>query len=147
MAAARKQADILTLYICYLFLFLAKACYSSYMPARKSNASVISRAMPKIISANRLADGTVVYAAPDGSWPTALEAARIFESEAEARDGLRAAHADAKRNLILDPFIVEIVREDGGLRAARLRDAIRARGPTFDFTPWTSAQPARSERS
>jgi hypothetical protein len=103
--------------------------------------------MPKVISANRLADGIVVYAAPDGSWRTALDAAQIFEGEAEARDGLRAAQADAKRNLILDPFVVEVVRDDGGLRAATLRDAIRAQGPTIDFTPWTGREPARTERS
>ncbi len=103
--------------------------------------------MPKVISANRLTDGIVVYVGPEGSWPEALGEARIFESKAEAEAGLLAARADVKRNLVLDPFVVEIARGEGGLQAVSFRDAIRARGPTIDFTPRRGPQTARTERS
>lgn len=103
--------------------------------------------MSKIISANRLADGIVVYAGPQGSWLDRLDAAQIFESQAEAETGLAAARDDAKRNLILDPFIVEIAHDARGLRALSLRNVIRAQGPTIDFAPRTGTQPARTERS
>ncbi|WOJ90003.1 DUF2849 domain-containing protein [Methylocapsa polymorpha] len=103
--------------------------------------------MPKVVSANRLADGIVVYIGPDGTWLEALGKAKIFETEAEAETGLLAARDDAKRNLILDPFVVEVAHDEAGLRAVSLRNAIRARGPTIDFTPRTGIQTARTERS
>lgn len=103
--------------------------------------------MPKVVSANRLGDGVVVYIGPDGSWLETLDKAKIFENDAEVETGLLAARNDAKSNLILDPLVVEVARGEGGLTAVTLRDAIRARGPTIDFSPRTGSQPARTERS
>ena len=95
--------------------------------------------MPKVICANRLADGIVVYAGPDGSWAERLSQAKIFASEAEAEAGLLAAQNDAKRNLVVEPVVVEVAEDASGLRAVTLREAIRARGPTIDFLPEADA--------
>jgi hypothetical protein len=95
--------------------------------------------MPKVISANRLADGIVVYAGRDGSWSERLSQAKIFASKAEAEAGLLVAQNDAKRNLVVEPFVVEVAEDATGLRAITLREAIRARGPTIDFLPRTHA--------
>lgn len=91
--------------------------------------------MPKVISANRLADGIVVYAGRDGSWFERLSQANIFASKAEAEAGLLLAQDDAKRNLVVEPVVVEVAEDASGLRAVTLREAIRARGPTIDFLP------------
>src|ERR1700730_10489710 len=93
--------------------------------------------MPKVISANRLADGIVVYAGRDGSWFERLSQAKIFASKAEAEAGLLVAQKDAKRNLVVEPVVVEVTEDTSGLRAVTLREAIRARGPTIDFLPRT----------
>jgi Protein of unknown function (DUF2849) len=95
--------------------------------------------MPKVISANRLADGIVVYAGLDGSWSEQLSQAKIFAAKAEAEAGLLIAQNDAKRNLVVEPVVVEVTEEASGLRAVTLREIIRARGPTIDFLPRTSA--------
>ncbi len=95
--------------------------------------------MPKVISANRLADGIVVYAGRDGSWSEQLGQAKVFASKAEAEAGLLIAQNDAKRNLVVEPVVVEVTEDAGGLRAVTLRDIIRARGPTIDFLPRTWA--------
>jgi hypothetical protein len=95
--------------------------------------------MPKVISANRLADGIVVYAGRDGSWSERLSQAKIFASKAEAEAGLLVAQNDAKRNLVVEPIVVEVTEDASGLRAVTLREAIRARGPTIDFLPRTHA--------
>jgi hypothetical protein len=95
--------------------------------------------MPKVICANRLADGIVVYADRDGSWSERLSQAKIFASKAEAEAGLLIAQNDAKRNLVVEPVEVEVAEDAGGLRAVTLREAIRARGPTIDFLPRTHA--------
>ena len=91
--------------------------------------------MPKIISANRLADGIVVYAGRDGSWSGRLSEAKVFVSPAEAEAGLLLAQDDTKRNLVVEPCVVEVIEGAGGLRAVTLRETIRARGPTIDFLP------------
>ncbi len=95
--------------------------------------------MPKVISANRLADGVVVYAGRDGSWSEQLGQAEIFASKAEAEAGLLVAQNDTKRNLVVEPVVVEVTEDAAGLRAVTLREAIRARGPTIDFLPRTRA--------
>jgi hypothetical protein len=91
--------------------------------------------MPKVISANRLADGIVVYAGRDGFWSERLSQAKIFASKAEAEAGLLVAQDDATRNLVVEPVVVEVTEDASGLRAVTLREAIRARGPTIDFLP------------
>jgi hypothetical protein len=95
--------------------------------------------MPSVITANRLADGTVVYVGRDGAWAERLSQATIFASKAEAEAGLLFAQNDAKRNLVVEPVVVEVIREASGLRAVTLREAIRALGPTIDFLPRTHA--------
>ena|ERR1700730_3404107 len=102
--------------------------------------------MAKVISANRLADGIVVYAGRDGSWSEQLSQAKIFPSKAEAEAGLLVAQNDAKRNLVVEPVVVEVTEDASGLRAVTLREIIRARGPTIDFLPrtWTFTRGAGS---
>jgi hypothetical protein len=95
--------------------------------------------MPKVICANRLADGIVVYAGRDGSWAERLSQAKIFASKAEAEAGLLVAQDDAKRNLVVEPVLVEVTDDVGELRAVTLREKIRALGPTIDFLPRTQA--------
>jgi Protein of unknown function (DUF2849) len=95
--------------------------------------------MPKVITANRLADGIVVYAGRDGSWFERLSQAKIFASKTEVEAALLVAQNDAKRNLVVEPVVVEVTEDASGLRAVTLREAIRALGPTIDFLPRTHA--------
>lgn len=91
--------------------------------------------MPKVVSANRLADGVVVYVGRDGTWLEKLDQARVFASKEGAEEGLVAARNDARRNLVVEPSLVEVAEDAAGLHAVTLREAIRARGPTIDFMP------------
>ncbi|MGH6841628.1 MAG: DUF2849 domain-containing protein [Methylocella sp.] len=95
--------------------------------------------MPSVICANRLADGIVAYVGRDGAWVTRLSQAKIFAGKAEAEAGLLVAQDDAKRNLVVEPVLVEVTEDAGALRAVTLREAIRARGPTIDFLPRAQA--------
>lgn len=89
--------------------------------------------MLQVISANRLADGIVVYLGPCGTWVEGLQAAAVFAGDAECEAGLEKARAAVAANLVVDPFAVAIVEEAKGRRAASLRDAIRALGPTIHY--------------
>ena len=69
------------------------------------------------------------------SWVERLDAARIFASKEEADAGLHLAEDDVTRNLIVEPCLVDVTKDAGGLRPSTLREAIRAQGPTIDFLP------------
>ncbi|MGO9007048.1 MAG: DUF2849 domain-containing protein [Beijerinckiaceae bacterium] len=89
--------------------------------------------MLSVISANRLDDGTVTYLAADGKWVGSLAAAKVFAAKSDAAVGLEAARRAVERNLVLDPFVVEVAEVPTGRRAVNLRDAIRATGPTVRY--------------
>jgi hypothetical protein len=91
--------------------------------------------MPKVVSANRLHDGIVVYLGADRAWRDGLDGAEAFAEETEAKAALSAAREDVGRNLVVDPFLVDVERDSEGLRPITLRNAIRARGPTIDYAP------------
>jgi hypothetical protein len=91
--------------------------------------------MSKVITANRLTDGIVVYVGHDGAWTGQLNEAKVFASKAETEAGLLAAQNDAKRNLVVEPCLIDVTDEASGRRALTLRESIRARGPTIDFLP------------
>ena len=89
--------------------------------------------MLKVISANRLADGIVVYAGQGGAWFERLNDACLLATAEEAQAGLALAQADAARNLVVEPCLVDVTQDANGLNPATLRESIRARGPTVDF--------------
>ncbi|HEV7415290.1 DUF2849 domain-containing protein [Tianweitania sediminis] len=84
----------------------------------------------KILTANRLVDGEVVWLAPDGSWATELQSAEVVQTpEDEARLQAAGKHALAA-SLVVDVNLVEVSIADGTIRPNRLREQIRALGPT-----------------
>ncbi|MCI0735981.1 MAG: DUF2849 domain-containing protein [Beijerinckiaceae bacterium] len=101
--------------------------------------------MPKVISANRLTDGIVVYAGHGGTWVERLDQAQILASKEDADAGLLLAKEDARRNLVVEPALVDVAEMEGGRRPATLRESIRAQGPTIDFLPRTHSVAREAE--
>jgi hypothetical protein len=100
--------------------------------------------MSQVITANRLSDGVVVYFVQNGAWTAELDQANCFASTSELEAGLSLAKADEKRNLIVDPFAVDLkATNEKTLEPVSLRNAIRAKGPTIDYRP----RPEASSRS
>jgi hypothetical protein len=91
--------------------------------------------MPYAVTANRLSDGRVVFQAADGHWSLDLEKAVLEPSEPAAAPALEKAQADERRNVIVDPYLVQIEVGGPSRRPARLREAIRAFGPTIAYKP------------
>ena len=91
--------------------------------------------MAKVVTANLLATGSVVFLAPDGSWVAEVDQARLFDDAESAEDGLAQAKADADRAIVLEPFVTEAGPKTDGRPAMTLRDTIRAYGPTIQFLP------------
>lgn len=88
---------------------------------------------PKVVTANALDSGLVVFRTADGRWSTDLAEAEVAETK-EAADALLAmGEADAARNLVVDVYLVAMTEsDDGRLVPVLLREAIRAaRRPTI----------------
>ncbi len=85
----------------------------------------------RVITANRLDDGAVVYMARDGdglAWSTGIADATVFpETDTEAM--LRLAAGDVAGNVVVDTYAIEIT---GKNKPMGMREKIRAGGgPTI----------------
>jgi hypothetical protein len=93
--------------------------------------------MAQVLIASRLSDGLVVFLAGVQSsgaaeWALHLDSALVVEDDARAKELLAVGEAEAaRRQTILDPYLIEVVEEQGRLRPTKYREVIRCLGPTI----------------
>jgi hypothetical protein len=87
----------------------------------------------KAITANRLADGLVVFLAEGGRWSLSVGDARLFADGPELDEALSYGKAQHAARVILDPYAIDMDVVDGRALPARLRERIRALGPTIAY--------------
>ncbi|MGI4764088.1 MAG: DUF2849 domain-containing protein [Janthinobacterium lividum] len=92
--------------------------------------------MPQIVTASRLADGAVVFLEAGGGWSDRLDRASIFADKTESDAGLEAGKVAEAASLVLDVYAVDVTIQGGTVVPTKLRELIRARGPTIlpEFT-------------
>jgi len=83
----------------------------------------------KIVTANRLDDGLVVYLNGAG-WSERIEDARIAGDDAAADGLLARAEGPGQEIRVIDPYLIEVARGDAAPRPVSYRETIRAQGPT-----------------
>lgn len=84
-----------------------------------------------VASANRLADGVVVFLGDAGEWTTGLDRAAVARDKRSAEILLERARAEGFS--VIDPFLVAVTEDDDGrIEPVSLREKIRASGLTFD---------------
>ena len=87
----------------------------------------------EILTGNELISGATVYLDQTGTWVEDLQAARLFaKEEAAERDAALAATKAGGRVISLE--IEEVTLEQGVITPKRLRERIRAAGPTAPLT-------------
>ena len=86
-----------------------------------------------VITGNRLRDGAVVWRGAAGDWSLDLAAAAIHATEGQLAENLGAARAEEASGRIIGVYEVEIEPRDSRILPARLRERIRADGPTISF--------------
>jgi len=83
----------------------------------------------EILTGNELLSGATVYLDRQGNWVEDLQQARVFlKEEAEARDAALAATKKTLRIISLE--IETVTLRDGVIHPDRIRERIRAEGPT-----------------
>jgi hypothetical protein len=83
----------------------------------------------EILTGNELMSGATVYLSKSGAWVEELQQSRVFaKDEAADRD---AAIAATKKTMRINSLEIETVEvKDGVILPERLREVIRAEGPT-----------------
>jgi hypothetical protein len=87
----------------------------------------------KLITANRLSDGVVVFLAADG-FVAEIGRAAILNAADAIEAGLATAHRAAASQEIVDVNVIDVTLDTNGKPVpVRLRERIRAFGPTVAF--------------
>ena len=83
-----------------------------------------------IITGNSLGEGLVVFQIPGGGWSLDIGHAEVLETPEALAAATARANADAAANRVVEPYAVEVTRSGARLIPVRLREQIRADGPT-----------------
>ncbi len=82
-----------------------------------------------VVTANSLKDGLVVFQTTSG-WTLDIDEAEVLETKEAVDAALQRGAKDAAENRVVEPYAIEIKREGARLVPTRLREKIRAEGPT-----------------
>jgi hypothetical protein len=88
------------------------------------------RLVSEIVTANRLADGVVVFQDASGGWAEDFACAAVNADPAALQAALALAAESVARCEIVDPYAVAVELRNGHYAPKALREAIRASGPT-----------------
>jgi len=84
----------------------------------------------KVLTANRLIDGEAVWYGSDQEWHETIDYAEVAHDK-EAEERLERVGKDAfARNEVVDVDLIDVQLLEGEIRPLRLRERIRATGPT-----------------
>ena len=84
----------------------------------------------KVMTANLLRDGDVVYLTAAGDWSLWLNEAAVVRDESGEAD-LEAAAKQGERDLIVvGPYLMDVLDGAAGPQPIGTREKIRAKGPT-----------------
>ncbi len=83
---------------------------------------------PKVVTANALIEGDVVYLTADDRWTRHLSKAEVITDDAEAQ--LRLLMAQAQTETVVGVYLAEAVAGANGPEPVHFREAFRRTGPS-----------------
>ena len=83
---------------------------------------------PKVVTANALLEGDVVYLTEDDRWTRQLTEAELIEDEAHAQ--LRLLDAEMRPGQVVGPYLADAVAGPDGPAPVHVRETFRATGPS-----------------
>ena len=88
----------------------------------------------KVITANDLGDGLVVFLDHDGGWTHLIAEARVLEDGPDLDGAIAYAKQQHDARVIVEPYPIDVTVTGGVPVPLRLREKIRAdRGPTIVY--------------
>lgn len=87
----------------------------------------------KVLTANRLSDGISVWYDQNGHWRETFNGVAVART-AEQAESLEFAGKQAfAANFVLDVNLIDVEDTESGVRPVRLRERIRAEGPSIEY--------------
>jgi len=86
------------------------------------------RFIPKVVTANRLREGDVVYLTADDRWSLLHHEAELIDDEAHAQ--LRLLFAAAQKLYVVGAYLADAKPGANGPEPVHFREAFRTRGPS-----------------
>ncbi|MBN9888030.1 DUF2849 domain-containing protein [Salipiger abyssi] len=83
---------------------------------------------PKVVTANALLEGDVIYLAADDSWVRSLSQAEVLTDEAVAQ--IRLLDASARHAEAVGVYLADVAPSDEGPQTTHFRETFRATGPS-----------------
>ena len=87
----------------------------------------------QILTANRLTDGIAVWYDREGKWNEWIGRSVVANTKEEAENLEAIGKKAYANNEVLDVNLVEVEEIEGQIRPLRLRERIRAEGPTIEY--------------
>lgn len=84
--------------------------------------------IPKVVTANALLEGDVVYLDAAGEWARDLQDAEVLEDQATAE--LKLLEAEARAHEAVGVYLTDVILKDGHVETTHFREAFRAKGPS-----------------
>lgn len=87
----------------------------------------------QMVTANRLADGAVVYFTSGKGWTEKFAEGAVWTDKDSADGALSASEEAVRERLVVGPYLFEVALTEAGPRPTSVRERIRAdRKPTVD---------------
>ena len=86
---------------------------------------------PKIVTANALIEGDVVYQTADDRWTRELAEAELINDEGFAN--LRLAQAEGQPELVVGAYLADAIPSEDGPQPTHFREEFRRTGPSNYF--------------
>ncbi|WP_158964314.1 DUF2849 domain-containing protein [Chachezhania sediminis] len=83
---------------------------------------------PKVVTANDLLEGDVIYLTEDDTWTRRLASAEVIEDEAHAQ--LRLLHAERQPAVAVGPYLADVSMGPNGPEPTHFREDFRRTGPS-----------------
>ena len=83
---------------------------------------------PKVVTANALLEGDVVWLTADDRWTRTMDEAELIEDEAHAQ--LRLLHAESQPEVVVGAYLIDAKAGPDGPEPTHFRETFRTRGPS-----------------
>ncbi|QDG79269.1 DUF2849 domain-containing protein [Labrenzia sp. PHM005] len=84
----------------------------------------------KVITANRLLNGDVVWLGENNTWVERITLSKTLEGNEAVAEGLATGAAAEKNQEVVGVYEMDVTVEEGVIVPVRFREKIRAEGPT-----------------
>lgn len=84
----------------------------------------------QVLTANSLINGNVVFLTSDNDWSPFIAQAQICQDDAQLEALEAIGHQAVDNQVIVEPFLIEVIVENDLPKPVRFREQLRVNGPS-----------------